>query len=73
MPAKDKTREISGRLEHAGRRLDKEIDRLIDVLDKKVRPAAQKHSAELFRDTARALGKLAARLERRQRGKPPAR
>ena len=73
MPAKDKTRETSGRLERAGRRLDKEIDRLIDVLDKKVRPTAEKHSADLLRDTARALGKLAARLERRRRGKPPAR
>ena len=73
MPAKDKTGGARGRFERAGRRLDKELDRVIEVLDKKVRPAAEKHSAELLRDTARVLGRLAARLERRRRGKSPAR
>ena len=73
MPTKNKTRRTSGRFERAARRLDKELDRLIEVLDKKVRPAAEKHSAEILRDTARALGKLAARIERHRRGKPPAR
>lgn len=58
---------MAQRFERAGRRLDDEIDRVIRLLEKEVRPAAQKHSARLLRTAARTLERLAQNLQGRGR------
>lgn len=54
---------MARRFERAGRRLDRELDRIIRVLDTQVRPAAQKRSARLLAAASRALDQLAKSLE----------
>jgi hypothetical protein len=60
---------VGKRFERVGRRVDKEIDRVIRVLDKQVRPAAEKRSIQLLRHAARALDMLAGTVERSRSGR----
>ncbi|MGH9803821.1 MAG: hypothetical protein ACRD4D_01515 [Candidatus Acidiferrales bacterium] len=53
---------MARRFERAGRRLDLELDRVIRVLDKKVRPAAKRRSVQLLTAAARKLDSLAKSL-----------
>jgi len=53
---------MARRFERAGRRIDRELDRIIQVLDTQVRPAAQRRSARLLSAAARKLDALAQSL-----------
>jgi len=51
--------------EEAGRALDREIEKLVEFLDQKVRPTTRQEMAELLRKASARLAKLADSL-----GKP---
>jgi hypothetical protein len=52
------------RFEDAGRAIDHEVAKLIDYLDRKVKPATRQEMATLLRKASKRLTKLAAGLEK---------
>ena len=57
------------KFEEAGRAVDREVTKLTDFLDKKVKPATRQEMASLLRRASRHLGKLARNLEKEELGK----
>jgi hypothetical protein len=52
------------KFEDAGRTVDREVARLIEFLDRKVKPATRQDMAKLLRKTSERLAKLAESLEK---------
>lgn len=52
------------KFEDAGRTVDREVARLIEFLDRKVKPATRQDMAKLLRKTSERLSKLAESLEK---------
>jgi hypothetical protein len=52
------------RFEDAGRAIDREVAKLIEMLDRKVKPATRRDMAKLLRSTSARLAKLADSLEK---------
>ena len=52
------------KFEDAGRAIDHEVAKLIDYLDRKVKPATRQEMADLLRKASKRLTKLAADLEK---------
>ena len=52
------------RFEQAGRAIDREVEKLVQFLDREVKPATRKEMAELLRKAARQLSRLAQKLEK---------
>lgn len=50
--------------EEAGRAVDREVAKLVEYLDRKVRPATRQEMAKLLRQASGRLEKLAADLEK---------
>jgi Holliday junction resolvase RusA-like endonuclease len=50
--------------EEAGKAIDKEVAKLVEFIDKKVRPATRKDTANLLKKAADKLSKLAESLEK---------
>ncbi len=50
--------------EEAGRAIDREMVKLVELLDRKVRPATRRELAQLLRRTSERLTKLAETLEK---------
>ncbi len=53
--------------ENAGRAVDREIARLKDLLDDKVKPETRSEMAKFLRQASKRLEKLAERLEKSER------
>ena len=56
------------KFEEAGRAVDREVAKLADFLDKKMKPASRQEMAKLLRRASRHLAKLARSLERDEPG-----
>ena len=52
------------KLEDTGRALDQEIEKLVEFVEKKVKPATRQEMSELLRKAAARLAKLADSLEK---------
>lgn len=52
------------KFEDAGRTIDKEVAKLVQFLDKKVKPQTRQETATLLRRASRELAKLARSLEK---------
>ena len=52
------------KFEEAGRAVDREVAKLADYLDKKMKPATRQEMATLLRRASRHLAKLARNLEK---------
>ena len=52
------------KLEDTGRALDQEIEKLVEFVEKKVKPATRQEMSELLRKAAARLAKLAESLEK---------
>jgi len=57
------------KFEEAGRAVDREVTKLTDFLDKKVKPATRQEMASLLRRASRHLAKVARNLEKEELGK----
>jgi len=57
------------KFEDAGRMVDREVAKLTDFLDKKLKPATRQEMATLLRRAARHLAGLARNLEKEEPGK----
>jgi hypothetical protein len=55
------------RFEDAGRAIDREVAKLVDYLDRKVKPATRQDMAELLRKASRRLAKLAEDIDKAER------
>jgi hypothetical protein len=55
---------VAVKFEDAGRAIDREVAKLVDYLDRKVKPATRQEMAELLRKASKRLAKLAADLEK---------
>ena len=55
------------RLEDAGRILDRELARLMEFLEREVKPATQRDMAKLLRKASKRLAELAKDLEKVER------
>lgn len=55
------------KFEEAGKTIDAEIAKLVEFLDKKVKPSTKQEMAELLRKSSQRLSKLAERLEKTSR------
>jgi len=56
------------KFEEAGRAVDREVAKLADFLEKKMKPATRQEMAELLRRASRHLAKLARSLEKDEPG-----
>ena len=54
------------KLEEAGRALDREIEKLVEFVEEKVKPATRQEMSELLRKASAQLAKLADSLEKRE-------
>ena len=52
------------KFEDAGKAIDKQVAKLADYLDKKVKPATRAETAKLLRRASRQLSKMARGLEK---------
>lgn len=52
------------KFEDAGRAIDREVAKLADYLNKKVKPATKQETAKLLRRASRNLSKMARGLEK---------
>jgi hypothetical protein len=60
------TQEVTVKFEAAGRAMDREVEKLVNYVEQKLRPATRKETAKLLRKAARRLAKLALSLEKRE-------
>jgi uncharacterized membrane protein YgaE (UPF0421/DUF939 family) len=56
------------KFEEAGRAVDREVAKLADFLDKRLKPATRQEMAALLRRAARHLANLARELEKEEPG-----
>ena len=56
------------KFEEAGRAVDREVAKLADFLDKKLKPATRREMAELLRRASRHLTDLATNLDKEEPG-----
>jgi hypothetical protein len=56
------------KFEEAGRAVDREVAKLADFLDKKLKPATRQEMATLLRRASRHLTELARNLEKEEPG-----
>ena len=56
------------KFEEAGRAVDREVAKLVDFLDEKMKPATRQEMAKLLRRASRHLVKLARSLEKDEPG-----
>ena len=56
------------KFEEAGRAVDREVAKLGELLDKKLKPATRQEMAALLRRASRHLAKMARSLEREEPG-----
>jgi hypothetical protein len=56
--------EAAVKFEDAGRAIDREVAKLAEYLNKKVRPATRAETAKLLRRASRNLSKMARTLEK---------
>jgi len=52
------------KLEEAGRAVDREVKKLVDFVENKVRPATRQEMAELLRKASKNLAKMAENLDK---------
>jgi hypothetical protein len=57
--------------EEAGRAVDREVQKLVEFVDQKVRPSTRREMAELLRKASESLAKMATSLEDRPGGEQP--
>jgi hypothetical protein len=57
--------------EEIGRRLDRELERLRDVADSKVKPATRGKAARVLRSVSASLSRLAEQIESKATPKGP--
>jgi len=55
------------RFEDAGRAIDREVAKLVDYLDRKVKPATRQDMADLLRKASKRLAKLAEDMDKAER------
>lgn len=58
------------KFEKAGRTIDREVSRIVKVLEEQVGPQAQRGTAELLHKVADLLEELAERIEKTRAPKP---
>jgi len=56
--------EATVKFEDAGRAIDQEVAKLVNFLNKKVKPATRQETAKLLRRASRNLSKMARNLEK---------
>ena len=56
------------KFEEAGRAVDREVTKLADFLDKKLKPATRQEMAALLRRASQHLAELAGKLEKEEPG-----
>jgi len=52
------------KFEEAGKAVDREVKKLVDFVENKVRPATRQEMAELLRKASKSLAKMAENLEK---------
>ena len=57
--------------EEAGRAVDREVQKLVEFVDQKVRPSTRREMAELLKKASESLSKMATSLEERPGPEPP--
>jgi hypothetical protein len=60
-----------GTLEEIGRKLDQEMERLRDLVEKEIKPATEQKAASVLRQVSERLAKLAEEIEARHKEKQP--
>ncbi len=55
------------KFEEAGRAVDREVAKLVNFLDRRVKPTTRKEMAKLLRRASRQLARVAASLEKPKR------
>ncbi len=58
------------KFEEAGRAVDREVAKLTDLLDKKLKPATREDMAALLRRASRHLAKMARSLDKKDESGP---
>jgi hypothetical protein len=60
-----------GTLEDIGRKLDQEMERLRDLVEKEIKPTTEQKAASVLRQVSERLTKLAEEIEARRKERKP--
>jgi hypothetical protein len=61
------SQEVTVKFEDAGRAMDREMEKFVNYVEQKLKPATRQETAKLLRKASRRLARLALSLEKRER------
>lgn len=60
------SREVTVKFEDAGRAMDRQVEKMVNYVEQKLKPATRQETAKLLRKASRRLARLALSLEKRE-------
>jgi hypothetical protein len=60
------SQEVTVKFEDAGRAMDREMEKFVNYVEQKLKPATRQETAKLLRKASRRLARLALSLEKRE-------
>jgi len=60
------SQEVTVKFEDAGRAMDREVEKMVNYVEQKLKPATRQETAKLLRKASRRLARLALSLEKRE-------
>ncbi len=60
------SQEVTVKFEDAGRAMDHQVEKMVNYVEQKLKPATRQETAKLLRKASRRLARLALSLEKRE-------
>ena len=60
------SQEVTVKFEDAGRAMDREVEKMVNYVEQKLKPATRQETAKLLRKASRRLARLALSLEKKE-------
>ncbi len=60
------SQEVTVKFEDAGRAMDRQVEKMVNYVEQKLKPATRQETAKLLRKASRRLARLALSLEKRE-------
>ena len=60
------SQEVTVKFEDAGRAMDREVEKMVNYVEQRLKPATRQETAKLLRKASRRLARLALSLEKRE-------
>lgn len=60
------SQEVTVKFEDAGRAMDRQVEKMVNYVEQRLKPATRQETAKLLRKASRRLARLALSLEKRE-------